>query len=365
MMKRLVVCCDGTWQQLASPYPTNVVKIAQAVKPIADDGVPQILFYQEGLGTGDEIDKLGGGAFGWGIDKNIQNAYRFLCLNYTEGDQIYLFGFSRGAYTARSLAGLIYCSGLLSRKNIRKTPEAYQLYRDRNIKPEDSEAFAFRQLYGKEPYRQKVPITLLGCWDTVGSLGIPDRIPFLPINNWLNEKYRFYDTTLNQCIQNALHAVAIDEQRKVFNVTPMKKSENNPNQVLRQVWFPGAHGCVGGGTEETQGLSDGALQWMMEQITDLRLGLDLDPTAIEYGIKPDYTIPFDNEPHGIYELTGRILRKITDISHDLQEFHGSVKHRWHYECQPPYRPDNLKDYKDALDSWKSLAKAAGLARTGS
>jgi hypothetical protein len=220
-------------------------------------------------------------------------------------------------------------------------------------------------LYGKEPYRQKVPITLLGCWDTVGSLGIPDRIPFLPINNWLNEKYRFYDTTLNQCIQNALHAVAIDEQRKVFNVTPMKKSANNPNQVLRQVWFPGAHGCVGGGTEETQGLSDGALQWMMEQITDLRLGLDLDPTAIEYGIKPDYTIPFDNEPHGIYELTGRILRKITDISHDLQEFHGSVKHRWHYECQPPYRPDNLKDYKDALDSWKSLAKAAGLARTGS
>ena len=356
-MKRLVVCCDGTWQKLTSAYPTNVVKMAQAVKTIADDGVPQIVFYEEGIGTGDEIEKLGGGAFGWGIDKNIQNAYRFLCLNYSEGDEIYLFGFSRGAYTARSLAGLIYCSGLLSRQNIRKTPEAYQLYRDRNIKPGDSEAFAFRKLYGEESYRHKVPITLLGCWDTVGSLGVPDQIPFLPIDNWINAKYQFYDTSLNQCIQNALHAVAIDEQRKVFNVTPMKKSENNPNQVLRQVWFPGTHGCVGGGTEKMRGLSDAALQWMMEQIKELGLGLDLDPSAIEYGLEPDYTIPFDNKLHGIYQLTGRIIREITDISDDLQELHDSVKHRWHYECKPTYRPENLQTYKAVLDAWKAVAKA--------
>src|ERR671932_2296063 len=140
-MKRLIVCCDGTWQKLTSPCPTNVVKIAQAIKPFANDETPQVLYYEQGVGTEDEADKIFGGAFGRGIDDHIQDAYRFLCLNYVEGDEIYLFGFSRGAYTVRSLAGLIYCSGLLSHKNIRKTSEAYQLYRDRNIKPRDSEAF--------------------------------------------------------------------------------------------------------------------------------------------------------------------------------------------------------------------------------
>ena len=106
-MKRLIVCCDGTWQKLANSCPTNVVKIAQAIKPVASDGTPQIVFYDEGIGTGDEINRITGGAFGWGIDQNIQDAYRFLCLNYEAGDEIYLFGFSRGAYTVRSLAGLL------------------------------------------------------------------------------------------------------------------------------------------------------------------------------------------------------------------------------------------------------------------
>ncbi|MBV8886356.1 MAG: DUF2235 domain-containing protein, partial [Chroococcidiopsidaceae cyanobacterium CP_BM_RX_35] len=107
-MKRLVVCCDGTWQALNSPYPTNVVKIAQAVKPITTNNILQTVFYDQGVGTGDEFDKITGGVFGWGIDKVIQDAYRFLSLNYVAGDEIYLFGFSRGAYTVRSLAGLIY-----------------------------------------------------------------------------------------------------------------------------------------------------------------------------------------------------------------------------------------------------------------
>lgn len=180
-MKRLVVCCDGTWQRLTSSYPTNVIKIAQAVKPVASDGTPQIVFYDEGIGTGDEFDKLLGGAFGWGIDQNIQDAYRFLCLNYIEGDEIYLFGFSRGAYTVRSLVGLIAYSGLLSRPNIRKTPEAYKIYRRRDIDPIHPEAQGFRQTYG-----ERVPIMLLGCWDTVGSLGIPDQFPLLPVDEGCN-----------------------------------------------------------------------------------------------------------------------------------------------------------------------------------
>ena len=113
-MKRLVICCDGTWQKLDNPYPTNVLKMAQAIRLVDDDGVAQVVYYDDGVGaTGDVLDKVGGGAFGWGIDNKIQQAYRFLNLNYAPGDQVYLFGYSRGAYTVRSLAGMIYCSGLI------------------------------------------------------------------------------------------------------------------------------------------------------------------------------------------------------------------------------------------------------------
>ena len=123
-MKRLVVCCDGTWQDLESSYPSNVVKLTQGIKPIADDGTEQIVFYDAGIGT--ENQKLSGGAAGVGIDRNIQDGYRFLCLNYTPGDEIYLFGFSRGAYTVRSLAGMIHCSGLAKRHNVTNAAEAYE-----------------------------------------------------------------------------------------------------------------------------------------------------------------------------------------------------------------------------------------------
>jgi hypothetical protein len=102
-MKQLIVCSDGTWQKITSPYPTNVVKITQAIAYNSNN----LIFYGEGIGTGNLIDRIAGGLFELGIDKNIQDAYRFLCLNYAPGDQIYLFGFSRGAYTVRSLVGLI------------------------------------------------------------------------------------------------------------------------------------------------------------------------------------------------------------------------------------------------------------------
>jgi uncharacterized protein (DUF2235 family) len=207
-MKRLVVCCDGTWQNLISSYPTNVVKLAQAVKVTSSDDVPQLVFYDEGVGTEDKADKLTGKAFGWGLDKNIQDAYRFLCLNYSQGDEIYLFGFSRGAYTVRSLAGLIYCSGLLSRSKIRRMPQAYMLYRDPELNPDDQEAIDFRQRNGEHP-----PITLLGCWDTVGSLGVPNLFSFLPIDKWIGEKYKFHDTSLSPIIQNALRSPSMSCER--------------------------------------------------------------------------------------------------------------------------------------------------------
>lgn len=349
-MKRLILCCDGTWQKLASPYPTNVVKIAQAIKPIASDGTPQVLYYKEGVGTGDEKDRLFGGAFGKGLDENIQDAYRFLCLNYVEGDEIYLFGFSRGSYTVRSIAGLIYNSGLLARYHIRKAPAAYQLYTSRGSKPNEQEAVEFRKTYG-----ERVPITLLGCWDTVGSLGIPDLTPFLKFDQRINTKYRFHDTQLNRTIKNALHAVAIDEQRKLFDITPMNKSPNADDQVLRQVWFPGDHGCVGGGLQQQSKLSDAALQWMIDSVGKLGLGLEFDVSKINPAIDYDYIWDFYFPPmtllSKITRLGGVIVREVSD---EFEDLHESVIHRW--QNHSDYKPENLKKFLEKLENYKGLGK---------
>lgn len=353
-MKRLVVCCDGTWQKLTSPCPTNVIKIAQAVKAVGSDGVQQIAYYSEGIGTANPIDKILGGAMGKGIDQNIEDAYRFLCLNYVPGDEIYLFGFSRGAYTVRSLAGMIYNSGLLSRLNICKAPVAYEKYRS-YLKPDHPEMVKFRQDFGVEDpqykddpeFKKRVPITLLGCWDTVGALGVPDLSASLTLDQRLNEKYKFHDTCLSPIILNALHAVAIDEHRKLFDATLMKKSDRSETQVLRQVWFPGDHGCVGGGTKAYLGLSDGALKWMMDSIQELGLGLDLDEESvlseddcIPHGVHPDYTIDFSLGTQGFIErFTLRVGRKIRELSDDFEDIHESAKFRWQKRWD--YRPSNL------------------------
>ena len=339
-MKRLIVCCDGTWQKLDSEYPTNVVKIAQAIKPVCDDKITQqIIFYDEGVGTGDRLDGIFGGAFGWGIDQNIQDAYRFLSLNYQQGDEIYLYGFSRGAYTVRSLAGLIRCSGLLERNKIRQAGKAYEIYRDNKIKPDDDKAIKFRQKNSNE-----VRITLLGCWDTVGSLGVPDQIPLLPIDKWINEKYKFHDTILSSIIDNALHAVAIDEIRKVFDVTVMQQNLEYSKQTLKQMWFPGNHGCVGGGSEENSGLSDGALLWMIEE--SQKLGIEFDDTKVITGIKPNPKIPFDNEPKGIFKKTGVHLRRVDENELNL---HQSVIDRWS-ALGEYYRPKNLAMHQAYLNN---------------
>lgn len=339
-MKRLVVCCDGTWQKLDDPYPTNVLKMAQAIRVVDDQGIPQIVHYDEGVGTGDMVDKYGGGAFGWGIDEKIQDVYRFLAFNYEEGDQIYLFGFSRGAYTVRSLAGLIYCSGLLRRQHIRKAKEAYELYRHRgkHTNPSGQDAVAFRKTYG-----ESVDITVLGCWDTVGSLGVPELIDYAPINNLINARYRFYDTEVNQRIQKAFHAVAIDEIRRVFDVTPMRSSQHREPDQVEQVWFPGEHRCVGGGSQDTRGLSDATLEWMMRRVEPL--GLSLDRAPVEDGIEPSHQVPFDNRPKGVFRLTPTLHRKVDARIDDL---HQIVKLRWK-DADLKYRPENLSPFARQLD----------------
>lgn len=346
MNRRLIVCCDGTWQDLFQGYPTNVVKTAQAIAPTANDGCDQIVYYEEGVGTGqmnsqisivDWLTKLGGGGLGLGIDNKIQAAYRFLCLNYKDGDEIFLFGFSRGAYTVRCLAGLIYNSGLPRCKFVRKIPEAYELYRDRSLDtaPKGPAAVNFRNTYG-----DRVPIKALCCWDTVASMGVPDLLPGIKLDAKFNERYAFHDTKINHTIEHAFHAVAIDESRKVFYYTPM--DSDVPGQ-LSQVWFPGGHGSVGGGRIEERGLSDGALQWMFNNVKALHL--DLDENNVEYGqedgkmifgVKP---MPKSSFPVAKSRL-GQKMRQLPS-NFTLDDLHVSVKERWQ-DPQCNYKPENLK-----------------------
>jgi uncharacterized protein (DUF2235 family) len=355
-MKRLIVCCDGTWQKLTSQYPTNVVKMAQAITSTGADGVPQIVFYDAGLGTGDWRDNLKGGAFGIGLDQNIQDGYRFLCLNYEDGDEIYLFGFSRGAYTVRSLGGLIARFGLLPRKYIRETPKAYEYYRLRDTDPEYEEKHKKANEFCAD-YCKQVEITLMGCWDTVGSLGIPDQTPLLPFDKFVNEKYRFHDTKLSSIIQYALHAAALDETRSVFDITPMQRSEED-TKPLKQVWFPGDHGCVGGGAKATAGLSDRALEWMKEEIEKfgLKLTIDFDNIPDNEKVSPDHRVYYETTfkfPYNIvYSLTGSVQRQVSEKFEDLDT---SVIARWRDGINSPrgglpYRPASLKFHSAKLNS---------------
>jgi uncharacterized protein (DUF2235 family) len=306
-MKRLVVCCDGTWQQLGSPFPTNVERIAQAVKGEASDGVTQIIYYHEGIGTWDKIDKLLGGALGIGIDQHIQLAYLFLALNYDPGDEVYFFGFSRGAYTVRSLAGLLNRCGLVTEQNIRQIPTAYRLYR----LPRDLPAQQQQEI---EEFRARHSISceilLLGCFDTVGALGVPNQIPWLPIDKLFNDRLRFHDTTISGIIKHAVHACAIDERRKPFDVTPMMRNWSVNNQFVEQVWFVGDHGCCGGGDPEKALLSNISLNWMITRAKELGLGLELDFSAQPEVRTSDYLKDFKPDIGVIFRLTGLINRAI-------------------------------------------------------
>src|SRR2546423_3336281 len=225
MSKRIVFCADGTWDAPANM--TNVQKMHLAIKLIPDEQYP---LYDDGLGAGGLlIQKLAGGAFGTGIFNKIKDGYTKLALSYEPGSRVYLFGFSRGAYTARCLAGMLKVAGLPTKPfNQKVVDAAFDAYRH----PEKRAALpAALAKYGMEP----VDIQMIGVWDTVGSLGIPSVFggtePLL---------YGFLDTKLNPTIKNAFHAMAIDERRMEFPPTPWDTAPS-PGQTVEQGWVAGAH----------------------------------------------------------------------------------------------------------------------------
>jgi hypothetical protein len=260
MSKSLVVCCDGTWDEPAEqhagrPTCTNVYKLWRALADTDRPGAPQRSFYHEGVGTGGRLDRVFGGAFGAGLAHAVCDCYRFLVLNHEPGDRIYLFGFSRGAYTARSLAGMVRNCGILMPQNFGRLGDAFRLYRDRgrHTTPASDRAAAFRRAYAQE-----VQIHFIGVWDTVGAMGVPVPIPFW--RPW----WAFHDRELSSHVSNAFHALAIDEERGPFKPTLWTRDHEPHGQILEQVWFAGCHRDVGGG-EPDPDLADITLMWMMQR----------------------------------------------------------------------------------------------------
>lgn len=273
-MANLVVCCDGTWNtpddtENGLPSPTNVCKIYNAVRVVEEADRP-LTYYHPGVGTdGGLLDKFMGGSIGAGLGRNVKSAYRWLAAHYRPGDRIWLFGFSRGAFTARCVAGMVTRYGLrdlsdphLSASAVWEAVDAvYEKYREGNGERApgryfNAEAGGLTQVF------------FVGVWDTVGSLGVPDDMAFLDLFDDPRQ-YQFHDTDLNDNVLNARHALALDEMRQSFIPTLWTGVENRADTV-KQVWFPGVHSDVGGGYADTA-LSDAALCWMIEEARALGL----------------------------------------------------------------------------------------------
>jgi uncharacterized protein (DUF2235 family) len=351
MPRRLIVCADGTWNTEGrivdrKLVQTNVRKIYEAIRTVGCDGREQHAHYIAGVGTHGLVDSVLGGIGGYGISGNICEGYRFLVNNYEEGDEIFLFGFSRGAYTVRSLAGLIRNCGLLHEYHAHRLPEAYALYRDRSedAHPSEKRARLFRRSYAR-----KVTITCLGVWDTVGSLGIPDSWIGARLNPALKLRNQFHDVTLSSWVEHAYHAIAIDERRKPFMPT-LWQTQDIAGQEVEQCWFPGVHSDVGGGYPDTS-LSDIALDWMMRRAE--RCGLEFKRKHRTLAPSPTGTLHESLNP--FYERFGVAQRPIPPIARHAFDRHGDPKRvihesafaRMRHEFAPPataYYPSNLLAY---------------------
>ena len=328
-MKRIAIFADGTWSSPIKGRATNVLRMARAVKPEAG-GSKQIVFYDWGVGT--DRKKLSGGITGAGIDKNIMDCYRFLVHNFDDDDQLFFFGFSRGAYTARSLAGFIRNCGILKRKHANRISDAYRLYRKRTraSRPDEPESVRFRRKFA---VANITPIEFVGAWDTVGALGIP--VPFWGALN--EQEFLFHDTEPSKIVQHARHAVSIDENREDF--APVLWSDK-PNVDVLQVWFAGVHSDVGGGYRE-RGLSDCASYWMLHEAK--KFGLEFESHFLD-GVNPDPGAKQHNERRGIYRARGELTRSIHGF------VHTTAKQRWDADAQ---------NYRKKSKALKRLLDAVG------
>jgi uncharacterized protein (DUF2235 family) len=372
-IKRIAVFLDGTWNNVDDN--TNVWRL----KSLCDKSAEQLVYYSAGVGT-QSGEKLSGGMFGIGINDEVTNAYEWLVEHYIDGAQLFIFGFSRGAFTARSLAGFISKCGLLKpgspvslkqmfdryRKGTATTVGALGHVTDDQLPQEDK--------WIKE-YSRRIPIWFQGVWDTVGALGMP--IPLLP--NVSRSDFAFLETDLHINDTHAYHALAIDEHRKAFAPTLWVKStpkvgDTFPPRDLAHVeqrWFVGAHANVGGGYENDL-LAQIPLEWLMKKA--IAHGLLFKDSVVIDG--DENTCPIHDSlkemAHGIYEIvtlgkhyyrpigaepvdTGDAIK--TTINETID---ATVFDRWRVDST--YRPQNLADWASRRKVDPSTLKQAVLAK---
>jgi uncharacterized protein (DUF2235 family) len=262
--KNVVICLDGTGDQFKQ-HNTNVVKLFRVLER---DPKRQVAYYDPGVGTladpsyktpiAKEINKVLGLGFGLGLGRNIEKAYAYLMEQVAENDRIFIFGFSRGAYTARALAGFIHSVGLMERGCENLIPYAMALYRARKVDFEILNKF-------KSTYGRSVQIHFLGLWDSVSTVG------------WIYDPVFLPYTTNNKSVLAVRHALAIDERRAFFR--QLHWGSDNQDQDMKEVWFAGVHADIGGGYPEAEsGLAKISLRWMIEEAGSRKFGLKIDET---------------------------------------------------------------------------------------
>ena len=255
MERNVVLLFDGTWNNTRDE--TNVVRMRRALDSSGENDPRQPCLYLRGVGTSWH-NWLTGGLFGRGLSENIQRAHGWLSAMHRPGDRVFVFGFSRGAYSARSLVGLVRKCGLLNSND--HVQRAYALYRDKRIAPDHPRAVQFRAEHSRE-----IRVRFIGVWDTVGALGVPlSGVPFS------KDYYRWHDTSLSKIVDYGYHAIAVDERRADYKPavwTSDDRKKKHGNIDVEQRWFVGAHSNVGGGylNRPPDCLPKIALRWMQDK----------------------------------------------------------------------------------------------------
>lgn len=379
-VKRIAFCFDGTWNALNANTPTNVVLTAASIERRTKDDISQIIHYDEGVGTAN-LEKITGGAFGFGLIGNVREAYRFLIFNYDPGDEIFVFGFSRGAFSAQTFVGLVRHVGTLRRLHAARIDEALDRYKQRlkgangasesmrkfraeysnGVCVGEDDAWRCRNVPGYQT-GSAPPLTIryLGIWDTVSALGFPTN---LPLSGFLNRGLAYHDASLTSFIESARHAVAIDERRALFtpvlwgDLTTINATRNaKPDDIdapYQEKWFPGTHGSVGGGGD-IRGLSDGSLAWVLKGARLAGLALDTEAGSRIHGFKPDPLAPLVNVSKPERSATNIVTKDREGPDH-IWQVSAAAKRRWKAAASDlpermAYRPGTLAKLKTSLDA---------------
>jgi uncharacterized protein (DUF2235 family) len=361
--KRIAVFLDGTWNTVDDN--TNVWRLKSLLATVSRDGLQQPIYYHKGVGT-TYGSYLRGGMLGYGLNEEITRAYEWLIDNYDAGDELFIFGFSRGAYTARSLSGLIGKCGLLLSGAPLSVKQLYERYRRasavKTLRTMQEEREAGKTDFSLEErwllkYSEPIDIDFLGVWDTVGALGLPfGNLPILG-----KQDMQFLNTGIRVSNKLAFHAMAVDEHRKAFTPTlwtvDYAKDTPPPHHhralsAVEQRWFVGAHANVGGGCESDL-LAQTPLKWLMDKAAaqGLTYRRDLDLEASQR--PPPISDSYSEFAYGAYKWVAKpYYRPIgaeptpssaTEMRENINEtIDASVFDRW--RADQTYRPANLVDW---------------------